>query len=882
MKQMGLNELRQSFLDFFESKGHTRLDSAPLVPKDEASLLLINSGMAPLKKYFLGVEHLPGGSKRATSCQKCIRTPDIDNVGKTARHGTFFEMLGNFSFGDYFKTEATQWAWEFFTKVLEIPADLLYVSVFHEDDEAYKIWSEKNGVDKSHIVKLGKEDNFWEIGSGPCGPCSEIYFDRGEKYGCNSPTCAPGCDCDRYVEVWNLVFTQFNSDGKGSYTPLENPNIDTGMGLERLACVMQDVDNLFEVDTVRRIMDSVCKTAGVRYKDNEKSDISIRIIVDHIRSTTFLVGDGVIPQNEGRGYVLRRLLRRAARHGRLLGIDRPFLHDIALSVIEENRTAYPELLENKGYITKVIKTEEERFARTIDQGLALLDELVANLLKSKGERVLSGDDAFKLYDTYGFPLDLTIELAQEKGISVDTDGFEKNMELQRSTARQATKRALGDAGWTADALADLDISSTFVGYSQLNVSSSIQAILCDNTQTEQIIKGVEGVVVLSVTPFYAEGGGQVGDTGTIKTDTGIFKVTDCKKIASGAYLAFGECVEGNISVGQGCTAQVDEERRAAIVRNHSAIHLLQSALRSVLGEHVHQAGSYVDENIGRFDFSHFSAVTAEEIQQIEDRVNAMIFSASPVEAMEMPIEKAKELGAIALFGEKYGDTVRVIDMQGCSVELCGGTHAKNTSMLGLFKVLRESSVASGVRRMEITTGTGVLKLISEQANTLDKSCEPLKLGTSTELPERVSAVVSELKTLEKKLSELEERNIDDKLGKFFENATKIGDLRFISVSLTGVKNEHLRSAVERAKQKSPNNILLLSSVIDGKGSICVGCGTNAVASGIHAGKIIQAITKVTGGNGGGRADSAMGGVADIFRIDEAIAQLPDVIRAMKK
>ena len=881
MKWTGLNDLREQFLTFFEGKMHTRLASAPLVPQDEASLLLINSGMAPLKKYFMGLATLPNGSKRATSCQKCIRTPDIENVGKTARHGTYFEMLGNFSFGDYFKEEATTWAWEFITQVLEMPVDKLYVSVFEEDDEAYEIWTKHRGVDPSHMVRMGREDNFWEIGSGPCGPCSEIYFDRGPEKGCGRPDCHVGCECDRFVEFWNLVFTQFNSDGEGHYTPLDHPNIDTGMGLERLACIMQGVDNLFEVDTVQNIMKHICRIAGVEYKKDPKTDVSIRVVTDHIRSTTFMIGDGVVPQNEGRGYVLRRLLRRAARHGRLLGITEPFLYKVCETVISENAGAYPELTQNKDYIVKVIKMEEERFAKTIDQGLGMVSSVIDKLLAS-GETVFPGDEAFKLYDTYGFPIDLTKEIAEEKGLTVDEEGFQACMKVQRETAREATKAALGDAAWAGDVLSGKDMKGEFVGYTTLETQAQVLAIVYGNELTDSLGDEDEAAIVLSRTPFYAESGGQVGDTGVITCGSGVFEVRDCKKSPTGAFLHIGKMKDGVISTGDAVTAAVDRERRESIMRNHSSCHLLQKALQEVLGSHVHQSGSYVDDKVCRFDFSHFSAVTPEELARVERRVNEMILEANPVSATEMPIDEAKKLGAMALFGEKYGDVVRVVNMNGKSIEFCGGTHVDNTAKLGLFKILKESSIAAGIRRIEATTGWGVLRVLYEEEAILQSAATTLKLGNPGELEGKIAAMTSELKAKDKQLAEMEQKMAALKVEDLFANARPIGNFRLVCAGFVGSKPEALRTICDTAKSRRGEVICVLTSTSDGKGSIAVSVGAEAVASGIHAGKIVKAITSVTGGSGGGRPDSAMGGVADIFKVDEAIAQLPDVLLAMMK
>ncbi len=875
MEWTGLNELREKFLSFYESKGHIRLPSAPLVPKDDASLLLINSGMAPLKKYFMGLETPP--RKRATSCQKCIRTPDIERVGKTSRHGTFFEMLGNFSFGDYFKHEATAWAWEFITKVLELPVDRIWVSVYQDDDEAVKIWTEEVGVDPSHIVRLGKEDNFWEIGSGPCGPCSEIYFDRGPEHGCGKPGCAVGCDCDRYVEFWNLVFTQFDSDGHGNYTPLEHPNIDTGMGLERLACIMQGVDNLFEVDTVQNIMKHICKIAGVEYGKDEKTDVSLRVITDHIRSTVFMIGDGVVPQNEGRGYVLKRLLRRAARHGRLLGIREPFLYKVCETVIHENETAYPDLKSNASYIQKVIRLEEERFAKTIDQGMemlnGLLDKMSANELK-----VFSGEEAFKLYDTFGFPIDLVKEIAEERSIQVDEEEFSRFMQKQREAAR-ANRAAQGDFAWEENILGDVP-KANFVGYATTHADAKVLAIIKDGELADSVSEGEQAAVILSDTPFYAESGGQVGDQGVLNAGGAVFTVLDCKKSATGHYLHIGQMASGVLMKDDAVAAQVDEKRRAAIMRNHSACHLLQAALRTVLGEHVHQAGSYVDDTRCRFDFSHFSAMTPEEIKKVEYLVNERIMEALDVTVQEMELEKAKKLGAMALFGEKYGNVVRVVDMSGCSVEFCGGTHVHNTANIGLFKILGESSVAAGVRRIEATTGMGVLTHMEETEELLNKAAANLKAGNISELVAKTAAVTAELKAKEKEIEALNQKIADLRVDGLFENPKEVGPVKLVVASFSNTKPETLRLMADRVRDNAPQMVALIVSVNEGKATLVATAGKEAVKNGIHAGKLIKEVTAMVGGSGGGRPDSAMGGATEIFKIDEAIAKVPEMIEKM--
>lgn len=875
MQWTGLNELREKFLSFFESKEHLRLPSFPLMPAaDEASLLLINSGMAPMKKWFLGIETPP--RRRVTTCQKCIRTPDIENVGKTARHGTYFEMLGNFSFGDYFKHEATAWAWEFITKVLELPVDRLWVSVYEDDDEAVEIWTKEVGVDPTHIVRLGKDDNFWEIGSGPCGPCSEIYFDRGEKYGCGKPTCGVGCDCDRYVEFWNLVFSQFDGDGNGHYERMEHPNIDTGMGLERLACIMQGVDNLFEVDTVQNIMSHIAKIAGVQYHTNEKTDVSLRVITDHIRSTTFMVGDGILPQNEGRGYVLRRLLRRAARHGRLLGIDHPFLYEVAETVIRENANAYPNLVENKDYIIKVIKVEEERFARTIDQGIELLNVIIDKIDSSMENKMVRGADAFRLYDTFGFPVDLIKEILEERGIGLDEEEFIAKMEEQKQRAREA-RAAMGDLGWEEDILSDVKEHGHFVGYTDFAAKAKVAAIIKDNQRVEELSDGELGSIVLDTTPFYAESGGQAGDGGMLKSDSSFFNVFDCKKSKGGHFVHVGELTAGTLKVGDTVTAAINASRRRDIMRNHTSCHLLQAALRSVLGDHVHQAGAFYDDNICRFDFTHFSAVTPEELEKVEAIVNRAVLSAIDVEVREMPIDEAKKLGAMALFGEKYGDTVRVCNVPGESIELCGGTHLDNTAKVGLFKIVKESSVAAGIRRVEAVTGKNVLKLIADQEKLMQETASALKVGNPAELPSKAAALSSEMKALQKELDGINSKLAEVQMSNLFESAQEVGGIQIASVSLNGAKVEALRTMGDHARDRNPAAICVLTTVNAGKASILVSCGKDAVAKGAHAGRIVKEFTALCGGSGGGRPDSAMGGTTEIFKIDEAVAQLPAIV-----
>ena len=883
MQWTGLNELREKYLSFFESKGHLRLGSFPLVPKNDNSLLLINSGMAPMKKWFLGQEEPP--RRRVTTCQKCIRTPDIERVGITARHGTYFEMLGNFSFQDYFKTEAINWAWEFLTKVLEIPADLLYISVYEDDDEAWDIWTKQVGIPEDHMVRFGKEDNFWEHGSGPCGPCSEIYFDRGPEHGCGKPGCKVGCDCDRYMEVWNLVFSQFDSDGKGTYTRLEKPNIDTGMGLERLACVMQNVGNLFEVDTVRAILNHVERISGHIYGQDEKTDISIRVITDHIRSTTFMVSDGILPSNEGRGYVLRRLLRRAARHGRMLGIDRPFLTELVDTVIHENKAGYPELEEHADYIKKVIGTEEERFYKTIDQGLNILNGLIDNITKaalSGKEKILSGIDAFKLNDTFGFPLDLTREIAAEAGITVDEENFQVEMKKQKEKARQ-DRLSRDISGWSADLFGELNAEPTvFTGYDVLEDKGTVLAL----SDGEELLEAVstddgakEGVlVVLDRTPFYAESGGQVADTGTIVTASGArLEVQAVKKTPKGYFVHTCTLTEGTAIVGETATASVSKGRRRAIARNHTSAHLLQKALREVLGSHVHQAGSYEDDERVRFDFTHFSAVTPEELALVEHIVNQKIFEALDVTVQNMPLAEAKKMGAMALFGEKYGEIVRVVDINGWSTEFCGGTHVSNTAQLGCFKILSESSVAAGVRRIEGTTGFGVLRLLDERTEMLHKVAGSLKVNNLKDLPLRAEGMAAEVKSLTKELEQVKAEVAASKIDGLFENAAEVNGIHIVTAYLSGTAPEALRGMCEKIRDKAPNVVSALVGSTDGKISLVVCCGKGAQDAGLKAGVLVKQIAAIAGGNGGGKPDLAMAGLKDATKIDEALNAVPGIV-----
>lgn len=873
MKWTGLNDLRESYLKFFESKGHLRMDSAPLVPKDDNSILLINAGMTPLKKYFQGIEEPP--CHRVTTCQKCIRTPDIENVGKTARHGTYFEMLGNFSFGDYFKHEATAWAWEYLTKVLEIPAERLWITIYEEDDEAGDIWANEVGIPRERIVKLGKADNFWEHGSGPCGPCSEIHFDRGEKYGPFESFEQAG-DCDRLIEIWNLVFTQFDNDGHGNYSQLATKNIDTGMGLERLACVMQDVDNLFEVDTVQNIMKKISELTGKIYKQNDKDDVSIRVITDHIRSTTFMVGDGVLPSNEGRGYVLRRLLRRAARHGRILGTKKPFLYEVVDTVINENVCAYPDLESKREYIKRVIKQEEEAFAKTVENGSQILDQYIADIKAKGGDMVLGGEEAFKLHDTYGFPLDLTKEICAENGITVDEDKFHECMTVQKKTARENRKL---NGGWDdASASVLTQFTTKFVGYTDLEYTTKLLAMVKDGNAADICEEGDRVTVLLETTPFYAESGGQVGDKGIIESNGNIMEVLDTQKLTGGQFVCHCEVTSGGFTTGETVTAKVNKELRDATARNHTAAHLLQAALRNILGEHVHQAGQLVSPDRMRFDFAHFSAVTPDELQQIENAVNNAILSAIELDIKEMPIEEAQKLGAMALFGEKYGKVVRVVNVPGISLEFCGGTHVKNTSNIGLFKIVSENSVAAGVRRIEAVTGTGVLSLIDEYKGTIDKAAAAIKAPNASELAAKCTAAATEIKDLEKQIAELNSKLASGQLDAVLDNAKAYKNVRISSVKLSGVKPDVLRTMGDQIKDKAPDIIAVL---VSDSSMLCVS-GKEAVAAGSHSGKIVQKIAAITGGKGGGRPDNAMAGIGDVSKVDEALAALENVVAEFVK
>lgn len=879
MEWTGLNELREKYLSFFESKGHLRLPSFSLVPQGDKSLLLINAGMAPLKKYFTG--ELTPPRTRVTTCQKCIRTPDIERVGITARHGTFFEMLGNFSFGDYFKHEATAWAWEFCTKVLEMPADKIYISVYQDDDEAYDIWTKELGVSPDHMVRLGKEDNFWEHGAGPCGPCSELYFDRGEKYGCGSPTCGVGCDCDRYVEFWNLVFTQFDNDGNNNYTRLKSCNIDTGMGLERLACIMQGVDNLFEVDTVQNIMKHIMQIAGVKYHEDEKKDVSLRVITDHIRSTTFMIGDGVMPSNEGRGYVLRRLLRRAARHGRLLGIDGTFLYKVCETVIKENATAYPNLVEKHDLIVKVIKAEEESFNKTIDTGLNLLENIIAQ----SDSKVLSGADAFKLQDTFGFPIDLTKELLEERGMSVDIDEYDRLYAQSRAAARAARKDA-GAQAWKDSNVSFKDVGATeFVGYTDYSCDAEIKAIVTNGERDEFATADSEVVVVLDKTPFYGESGGQAGDTGVIKTDNATLEVTATGKTPDGVVLHIARFISGDsIALGDKVHAQIDVEKREATRRNHTAAHLLQAALRKHLGSHVEQAGQLVNSEEMRFDFTHFSALSGDELKAIEREVNEVILKGIPVETREMPIEEAKKLGAMALFGEKYGDVVRVVSAGDFSVELCGGTHADNTAKLGLFKIVSESSVAAGIRRITAVTGFGVLKHIENDERIMQSAAAAMKLGNVAELDKRAATLAAEVKAKDRELAELRSEISALKAGSLMDSARQVGGVRLITAEVEVSNPGELRSMCDTARDNGADIVAVFAGVNKEKGTLnfACACGADAIKLGAHAGNIVRETAKIAGGSGGGKPDSAMAGAKDASKADKALAAVDSIVSAMLK
>ncbi len=885
MKKYGLNELREMFLRFFESKGHLRLPSFSLIPQNDASLLLINSGMAPMKPYFTGEQEPP--RRRVCTCQKCIRTGDIENIGKTARHGTYFEMLGNFSFGDYFKKEAIHWSWEFLTSPEWVGLDpnRLYPSVFEgnettpADDEAYRIWNEEIGVPADHIFRFGKADNFWEHGSGPCGPCSEIYYDRGEQYGCGKPGCTVGCDCDRYIEVWNNVFSQFNSDGEGNYEELSQKNIDTGMGLERLACVCQDVPSLFDVDTVMNITNKVSEITGAHYGESNAKDVSLRVITDHIRSGSFMICDGVLPSNEGRGYVLRRLLRRAARHGKLLGVNEPFLYKVCETVIRENEGHYPELRERADYITKIIRVEEENFAKTIDGGLKIFADMLAGH-QEKGEKTFSGADAFKLYDTYGFPIDLTLEMVEEQGMTLDEKEFHKQMDEQRQRARKA-REALGDLGWAGVEFGKDVPETEFVGYDNLAVmDAKVVAIVVENEQAEELMPGVEAIVVLDKTPFYAEMGGQVADHGFLACsgENGmLFNVTDVQKNKGGKYMHTGKLVEGSLKLGDTVRAHVDGERRRAIMRAHSATHLLDAALRSVLGDHVHQAGSLVEPDRVRFDFTHFSAMTAEELARVSAIVNEAVLAGYDIVTEEMPIEQAKARGAIALFGEKYGDTVRVVDMgEGFSVEFCGGTHLDNTAKVGVFHIGSEFSVASGVRRIEATTGKVSLDLMNKNQQMLFEAAAILK-AKPAELREKAENTVNEVKKLQQAVEKYKAKEAAGETDRILFGAHEVGGLKVLTATVPDADANRLRQMGDMLRDKDNSIVAVLAAVNGEKITLLAVCGKDAVAKGVKAGDIIKTLAPICGGKGGGKPDSAMGGGSDLLKLDDALAALDDFV-----
>ncbi len=872
MKNLGLNEIREKYLSFFESKDCLRLDSFSLVPKNDASLLLINSGMAPMKKWFTGAEVPP--RKRVTTCQKCIRTPDIECVGKTARHGTFFEMLGNFSFGDYFKHEAIAWAWEFLTKVMEIPEEVLWVTVYEEDDEARDIWINEIGVNPDRVVKLGKEDNFWEHGTGPCGPCSEIHVDRGIEFSCGKPDCKLGCDCDRFMEVWNLVFTQFDKDEEGNYNRLANPNIDTGMGLERLACIMQGVNNLFEVDTVQSTMKHICRIAGVNYKEDEKTDVSLRVITDHIRSTVMMVSDGVIPSNEGRGYVLRRLLRRAARHGRLLGIEGEFLYTVADTVIDESKQGYPELEEKRDYIKKVIRIEEEKFSKTIEGGLSILNSYIEDA-KAQGKTLLCGKDAFKLNDTYGFPIDLTVEICEEQGLTVDREGFDKELNQQRAAARAGRKDG---SSWDDDSAVNIKAAATkFVGYDNLTAESKIVGLVTEGSEVEALGAGDEGIIVVESSPFYAEMGGQSGDIGSIATANGKATVIDTKKNGDDVYFHIVKIEEGSVSKDDIAALTVCRKNRMAVCRNHSTTHLLHKALKEVLGTHVAQAGSEVTAKRLRFDFSHFEAMTPDEIVQVEKKVNEAILEAMPINIQELNIEDAKKLGAVAQFGEKYGNVVRVVTMGDYSVEFCGGTHLSNTAQAGLFKIVAENGVAAGVRRIEAVTGLGVLEQLDNAKATVDSVAEIVK-SNAHEVVAKANSLVEENKNLKRELDSLKSKMANSSIGDLVDSAEEINGIKVIAHKLAdGLDMNALRNAGDNLKQKLECGVIVLASAADGKVNIVAMATASAVAKGAHAGNIIREVAKTCGGGGGGKPDSAQAGGKDASKIEEALAKVKKLI-----
>ena len=869
----GLNELREMFLSYFESKGHLRLPSFSLIPPaNDKSLLLINSGMAPMKTWFTREEEPP--RNRVTTCQKCIRTGDIENIGKTDRHGTYFEMLGNFSFGDYFKKEAIPFCWEFLTKVVGLEEDRLYPSIYLDDDEAFEIWNKDIGIPAERIFRFGKEDNFWEHGSGPCGPCSEIYYDRGPEYGCGKPGCTVGCDCDRYIEIWNNVFSQFDNDGHGHYTELKQKNIDTGMGLERLACVCQNVDSLFDVDTVMNITHKVSELTGAHYGETEKRDVSLRVITDHIRSATFMICDGILPSNEGRGYVLRRLLRRAARHGKLLGVNDPFLYQVVDTVIHENEGQYPDLREKQTYITKVIRTEEENFGRTIDGGMKIFSDLLAEH-KQKLEKIFSGADAFRLYDTFGFPIDLTMEMAADEGLSVDENAFQKLMQEQKERAREARK-ALGDLGWAGVEFGKDVPATEFVGYDHSECDAKIVAIVADEELREEVAAGAEAVVVLDQSPFYAEMGGQVADHGTITADGVVFTVTDVQKNKGGKFMHYGRLAQGVLHVGDTVHAAIDMERRKAIQRAHSTTHLLDAALKKVLGDHVHQAGSLVEPDRLRFDFTHFEAISPEELRQVEELVNDAILEGYPVVTEVLPIEEAKKKGAVAMFGEKYGETVRVVEMSDFSVEFCGGTHVDNTAKAGPFRIKSESSVASGVRRIEATCGKLSLKAMESSQGVLNRAAQFLKTAPSG-LLERMEQQANEMKQLRQALEKFKAEASLGEARQFLASAKTVKDLHVLATTRSGVDTAELRTMGDFLRDKDPKAVAVIASINGEKITFLAVCGKEAVARGIKAGDLVRHVSAICGGKGGGKPDSAMGGGSDPLKVDDALASVDDFV-----
>ena len=871
----GLNELREMFLSYFESKGHLRLPSFSLIPQNDKSLLLINSGMAPMKTWFTREEEPP--RNRVTTCQKCIRTGDIENIGKTDRHGTYFEMLGNFSFGDYFKKEAIPFCWEFLTEVVGLEKDRLYPSIYLDDDEAFEIWNKVIGIPAEKIFRFGKADNFWEHGAGPCGPCSEVYYDRGPEHGCGKPGCTVGCDCDRYIEVWNNVFSQFVNDGENHYTEMKNKNIDTGMGLERLACVCQNVNSLFDVDTVMNITNKVSEITHAHYGESHKTDVSLRVITDHIRSSTMMICDGVLPSNEGRGYVLRRLLRRAARHGKLLGVDKPFLYEVVDTVVHENEFAYPDLREKQAYITKVIRTEEENFAKTIDGGMKIFDQLLADH-KAKGETVFSGADAFKLYDTYGFPIDLTAEMVEDEGMTLDREGFDHEMEEQRVRARKA-REALGDLGWAGIEFGSDMPATEFVGYDHTSIADAkVLALVVENELAEAVMPGVEAIVVLDKTPFYAEMGGQVADHGVITAGDAKFEVTNVLKNKGGKFMHYGKVLSGQFRVGDTVTASIDVDRRKAIMRAHSATHLLDAALKKVLGDHVHQAGSLVEPDRLRFDFTHFEAITPEQLSEIDRLVNDAILEGYPVVTEVLPIEEAKKKGAVAMFGEKYGDVVRVVEMGDFSMEFCGGTHLDNTAKAGPFRIKSEASVASGVRRIEATVGKLTLETVNRNQQVLFHAAQMLKTNPG-ELENKIDQQLNEMKEMRHALEKFKAEASLGEARQFLMSAKEVGGLKVVTSNKNGLDANALRQMGDFLRDKEPNVVAVLSSVNGEKITFLAVCGPEAVKKGIKAGDLVKNVCAICGGKGGGKPDSAMGGGSDLLKLDDALASVDDFVAA---